>query len=54
LELNPPKRFGQEVCKLIFGADVVRLHAPFLQTIPNKVVLHPDVLASLMEDRVLC
>jgi hypothetical protein len=35
---------------LILGVDVVCLHAPFLQIVPNEVILHSDVLATIMED----
>jgi hypothetical protein len=29
-EPNPPKRFSEQVCKLILGVDVACLDAPFL------------------------
>ena len=53
-ELDPPKRLGEQVCKLILGVDVARLDAFFIQAASDQVVLHPDVLASFMENRVLC
>jgi hypothetical protein len=52
-EPDPPKRFGEHVCKLILGVDVACLDAPFLQTASDEVVPHPDVLASFMENGVL-
>jgi hypothetical protein len=52
-ELDPPKRLGEQVCKLILGVDVACLDAPFLQTASDKVVPHPDVLAPFMENEVL-
>jgi len=38
---------------MICGGNVVGLDAPFFQTVPNEMELSPDVLASVMEDRVL-
>jgi hypothetical protein len=52
-EPDPPKRLGEQVCKLILGVDVAYLEALFLQTAPNEVVSHSDVLAPFMENRVL-
>jgi hypothetical protein len=52
-EPDPPKRLGEQVCKLVLGVDVVCLDAPFLQTALDEVVPHPDVLAPLMENGVL-
>jgi hypothetical protein len=52
-EPDPPKRLGEQVCKLILGVDVACLVAPFLQTASNEVVPHPDVLAPFMENGVL-
>ena len=51
---DPPNRLGEQVCKLILGVDVARLDAFFIQAASDQVVLHPDVLASFMENRVLC
>ena len=53
-ELNPPKRLGKQVRKLVLGVDVARLDAPFLQTASNEVVPHPDVLTPFIENGVLC
>ena len=53
-ELNPPKRLGKQVRKLVLGVDVARLDAPFLQTASNEVVPHPDVLTPFMKNGVLC
>ena len=53
-ELDPPKRLGKQVRKLVLGVDVARLDTPFLQTASDEVVPHPDVLAAFMEDGVLC
>jgi hypothetical protein len=50
---DPPKRLGEQVCKLVLGVDVACLDAPFLQTASDKVVPHPDVLAPFMENGVL-
>jgi hypothetical protein len=47
-EPDPPKRLGEQVCKLILGVDVACLDAPFLQTASDEVVPHPDVLALFM------
>jgi hypothetical protein len=52
-EPDPPKRLGEQVCKLILGVDVACLDAPFLQTASDEVVPHPDVLAPFMENGVL-
>jgi hypothetical protein len=52
-EPNPPKRLGEQVCKLILGVDVACLDAPFLQTASDEMVPHPDVLAPFMENGVL-
>jgi hypothetical protein len=52
-ELDPPKRLGEQVSKLILGVDVARLDAPFCQTVTDEVVPHPDVLAPFIEHGVL-
>jgi hypothetical protein len=52
-EPDPPKRLGEQVCKLVLGVDVACLDAPFLQTASDEVVPHPDVLAPFMENGVL-
>jgi hypothetical protein len=52
-ELNPPKGLGEQICKLILGVDVACMDAPFCQTVTDKVVSHPDVLAPFMEHGVL-
>jgi hypothetical protein len=52
-EPDPPKRLGEQVCKLILGVDVAYLDAPFLQTVSDEVVPHPDMLAPFMENGVL-
>jgi hypothetical protein len=49
-EPDPPKRLGDQVCKLVLGVDVACLDAPFLQTASDEVVPHPDVLAPFMEN----
>jgi hypothetical protein len=54
LELDPPKRLGQEVGELVLDVDVVGPDTPFIQAASDEVIPHPDVLAALMEDRVLC
>jgi hypothetical protein len=51
-EPDPPKRLGEQVCKLVLGVDVACLDAPFLQTASDEVVPHPDVLAPFMKNRV--
>jgi hypothetical protein len=51
-EPNPPKRLGEQVCKLVLGVDVACLDAPFLQTASDEVVPHPDVLAPFMKNGV--
>jgi hypothetical protein len=38
---------------LVLSADVTGLHAPFFQTAPDEVVVDLDVLASLVDDKVL-
>jgi hypothetical protein len=53
-ELDPSKRLGKQVRKLVLGVDVARLDAPFLQTASYEVVPHPDVLAAFVEHGVLC
>jgi hypothetical protein len=52
-EPDPPKRLGEQLCKLVIGVDVASLDAPFLQTTSNEVVPHPDVLAPFMKNEVL-
>jgi hypothetical protein len=52
-ESDPPKRLGEQVCKLILDIDVACLDVLFLQTASNEVVSHPDVLAPFMENGVL-
>jgi hypothetical protein len=52
-ELNPPNGLGEQVCKLILGADVVHLDALFCQEVSDEVVPHPDVLALFLEHGVL-
>jgi hypothetical protein len=52
-ELDPPKRLREQVCKLVLDVDVACLDAPFLQTVSDEVVPHPDVLAPFMENGVL-
>jgi hypothetical protein len=52
-EPDPPKRLGEQVCKLVLGVDVVCLDAPFLLTASDEVVSHPDMLAPFMENWVL-
>ena len=49
-EPDPPKRLGEQVCKLIPGVDVACLDVSFLQTASDEVVPHPDVLAPFMKD----
>jgi hypothetical protein len=53
-EPDPPKRLGEQVCKLILGVDLARLDAPFIQAALDEVVPHLDVLASFVENGVLC
>jgi hypothetical protein len=53
-ELDPPKGLGEQIRKLVLGVDVARLEALFLQAASDKVVPHPDVLASFIKNRVLC
>ena len=53
-ELDPPKRLGKQVRKLVLGVYVARLDAPVLQTTSDEVVPHPDVLTPFMENGVLC
>jgi hypothetical protein len=53
-EPDPPKGLGEHIRKLVLGVDVARLEAPFLQAASDEVVPHPDVLASLMKNGVLC
>jgi hypothetical protein len=52
-EPDPPKRLGEQVCKLVLGVDVACLDAPFLQTASDEVVPQPNVLAPFMENEVL-
>jgi hypothetical protein len=52
-EPDPLKRLREQVCKLVLGVDVACLDAPFLQTVSDKVVSHPDVLAPFMKNGVL-
>jgi hypothetical protein len=53
LELDLPKRLGQEVDEMVLGVDVVGPNTPFIQAASDEVIPHPDVLTALMEDRVL-
>ena len=50
-ELDPPKRLGKQVRKLVLGVDVACIDSPFLQTASDEVVPHPDVLTPFMEKR---
>jgi hypothetical protein len=50
-ELDPPKGLGEQIRRLIFGVDVARLEAPFLQAASDEVVPHPDVLAPFIKMR---
>jgi hypothetical protein len=52
-EPDPPKRLGEQVCKLVLGVDVAWIDAPFLQTASDEVVPHPDVFAPFMKNGVL-
>jgi hypothetical protein len=52
-EPDPPKRFGEQVCKLVLDVDVACLDAPFLQIASDEVMSHPDVLAPFMKSEVL-
>jgi hypothetical protein len=53
-KLDPPKGLGEQIHKLVLGADVSRLEAPFLQATSDEVVPHPDVLAPFIKNGVLC
>jgi hypothetical protein len=53
-ELDPPKRLGEQIRKLVLDVDVARLEAPFLQPASDEVIPHPDVLAPLRKNRVPC
>jgi len=53
LELGLAQRLGEDVCKLISGWNVFGLDASIFQAASDEVVLDPDMLAPLMEDRVL-
>jgi hypothetical protein len=37
---------------LVLSHNITGLQAPFFQTAPDEVILDPNVLASLVEDRV--
>jgi hypothetical protein len=52
-EPDPPKRLREQVCKLVLGVDVACLDVPFLQTVSDEVVPHPDVLAPFIENGIL-
>jgi hypothetical protein len=52
-ELDPPMRLGEQIRKLVLGVDVARLEVSFLQAASDEVVLHSDVLAPFMKNRVL-
>jgi hypothetical protein len=52
-EPDPPKRLGEQVCKLILSVDVAWLDAPFLQTASDEVTPHPDELAPFMKNKIL-
>jgi hypothetical protein len=52
-ELDPPKRLGEQIRKLVPGVDVARLEVSFLQAASDEVVPHPDVLAPFMKNGVL-
>ena len=54
LELDPPNGLGEEVGELVLGVDVASLDAPLIQAAPYKLVLDVHMLATLMEDGVLC
>jgi hypothetical protein len=48
-ELDPPKRLGEQIRKLVLSVDVARIEAPFLQAASDEVVPHPNVLAPFMK-----
>jgi hypothetical protein len=52
-ELDPPKRLGEQIRKLILGIDLPRLEVLFLQTVSDEVVPHPDVIAPFMKNGVI-
>jgi hypothetical protein len=52
-EPDPPKRLGEQVCKLVLGVNIAYLDALFLQTVSDEVVPHSDVLAPFMKNGVL-
>jgi hypothetical protein len=41
-KLDLPKGLSEQVCKLILGADIARLDAPFCQAISDEVVSQPE------------
>jgi len=47
------QRLGENVGQLISSANVVGLDASIFQTLPDEVILDPDVLAPVMEDWIL-
>jgi hypothetical protein len=53
-ELDPPKRLGEQIRKLVLSVDVARLEAPFLHVASDEVVPHLNVLAPFMKNEVLC
>ena len=52
-KLESSKCFGEDVGKLIVGADVVDVDPTFFHTLTNEVVSYLNVFASIMEDGVL-
>ena len=54
MELDPPKRLGEQVCELVRGVDVARLDAPFFQAAADEVIPQLDVLAPFVKNGVLC
>jgi hypothetical protein len=53
-ELDPLKKLGEQIRKLVLGVVVARLEVPFLQAASDEVIPHPDVLAPFMKNGVLC
>jgi hypothetical protein len=52
-EQKAPKWFGEDIRELLAGLDELEDDLSFINTITKKVILDVDVLAPIVEDRVL-
>jgi hypothetical protein len=54
LVLKTPKWLGEDVPELSSSLDILKLDASSIDTVTDEMVLGVDVLAAVVEDRILC